>query len=523
MRPESMSPLAPRPRAARRTSSILDVVLDSAQRAAVEQPAGDAILILGEAGHGKTTVAIHRLAHLWKSSSTPLRAAVIVPTEGLAASLQPMLRQLGVDLEVMTYDRWASLQARRAFRRLPRESESTPPGVMRLKRHPELRSALAELASRAPGRIDNDRDTAAAPANVLATRGDLQHLFGDAVLLERVAEAAHLSSRDVSDTLERTRAQFCPRAEEEWADVTDRRRLRAVDGRKLDEGTATEFATTIDVEDYAVLFELARLRSAARSRAPAKMTTYSVLLVDEAQELAPLELSLLGRSLEPAGTLIVAGDADQHTDETSSFRGWQRAMSELGRPEHATVRFEIGYRCPPYVVDLAHAILGVPTVAPGAEEVRPAGACRRFADEAALVAWLTSDLRNLLRRDRRASVAMVCRSPRTARRLNDRLRAADIPARLAFDGRFFARGMVHVTTVEEVKGLEFDFVVIPDASVRDYPNDSPARRAMYVAVTRARHQVALACVGEASELGGGHLLRITSPIPASRESRRDPS
>jgi hypothetical protein len=167
--------LTPRSRAARRTTSIQDIVLDPAQRAAVEQPAGNALLILGEAGHGKTTVAIHRLAHLWKSSSTPLRAAVIVPTEGLAASLQPMLRQLGVDLEVMTYDRWASLQARRAFRRLPRESESTPPSVMRLKRHPELRSALAELANREPGRIDNDMEVAAPPANVLATRGDLQH------------------------------------------------------------------------------------------------------------------------------------------------------------------------------------------------------------------------------------------------------------------------------------------------------------------------------------------------------------
>jgi superfamily I DNA/RNA helicase len=69
---------------------------------------------------------------------------------------------------------------------------------------------------------------------------------------------------------------------------------------------------------------------------------------------------------------------------------------------------------------------------------------------------------------------VVCRSPRTARRITERLRAAEIPARLVFDGRFFARGVVQVTTVEEVKGLEFDFVIIPDAGVRDYPNDRAA-------------------------------------------------
>jgi DNA helicase-2/ATP-dependent DNA helicase PcrA len=376
---------------------------------------------------------------------------------------------------------------------------------MRLKRHPELRSALAELANREPGRLDKDMEVAAPPANVLATRGDLQHLFGDAVLLERVARAARLAPGDVSETLDRTRTQFSARAEEEWAHVTDRRRLLAVDGRKLDEGTASEFASTIDVEDYAVLFELARLRAAKRSRlSAARMTTYDRLLLDEAQELAPLELALLGRSLEPNGTLIVAGDADQHTDETSSFRGWESTMTELGRPEHATVRFEIGYRCPPDVVELAHAILGAPAVAPSAAAVST-GACRRFDDEAAIFAWMTRDLRHLLRRDRRASIAMVCRSPRTARRITEGLHAAEIPARLVFDGRFFARGVVQVTTVEEVKGLEFDFVIIPDAGMHDYPNDPAARRAMYVTVTRARHQVVVACVGEVSTLGGGYL------------------
>jgi ATP-dependent exoDNAse (exonuclease V) beta subunit len=41
--------------------------------------------------------------------------------------------------------------------------------------------------------------------------------------------------------------------------------------------------------------------------------------------------------------------------------------------------------------------------------------------------------------------------------------------------------------------------------MHDYPNDPAARRAMYVAVTRARHQVVVACVGEASGLGAGYL------------------
>src|SRR5262249_29249046 len=133
----------PRPAAARkRIPSLIDVELDEAQRAAVERPQGRALLVLGEAGHGKTTVALHRLAHLWRPSRGRPRAAVVVPTDGLTRLLQPSLRRLGVDVEVLTYDRWASSRARRAFRRLPPESESTPPSVMTLKRHPALRVAL---------------------------------------------------------------------------------------------------------------------------------------------------------------------------------------------------------------------------------------------------------------------------------------------------------------------------------------------------------------------------------------------
>ncbi|HEY8041254.1 MAG TPA: ATP-binding domain-containing protein [Polyangiaceae bacterium] len=494
-----MTLFTPRPRAARRrVPSLVDVVLDPAQKAAVERPAGRPLLVLGEAGVGKTTVALHRLAHLWRTSppGSPLRAAVVVPTDGLVRLLQPALRKLGVDVEVLTYDRWAAAQARRAFRRLPRESDLTPPSVMALKRHPALRPVLEELAARPPGRIDDDVDAPARPSRARVTRGDLQHLFGDRVLLERVARAGGLSSRSVIDTLDRTRIQFSLTAEQEWAHVTDRERLVAVDHRGLDEGTVTGNAGTMDVEDYAVLFELERLRSTRVGHAGVVKPTYDLLMLDEAQELAPLELALLGRTMKPGGTLVVAGDAHQQTDETATFLGWDAAMRELGCPEHETVELAIGYRCPPDVVALAHAILEP------ARDVAAANATplHSFPDERALVAWLAPGLRELRRRDPRASIAVVCRHPRTARRLTPMLQAAEIPSRVVFDGRFLARGPVQVSIVEEVKGLEFDFVVVPDAGAREYPDDAAARRAMYVAVTRARCGVAMACVGQGTRV-----------------------
>ena len=89
-----------------------------------------------------------------------------------------------------------------------------------------------------------------------------------------------------------------------------------------------------------------------------------------------------------------------------------------------------------------------------------------------------------------------------ARRMARRLSTMDLPVRLVFDGRFLPRGPIQVSTVDEVKGLEFDFVVVPDASEVDYPEDTGARRALYVALTRARHQAVLACAGAPSRLVG---------------------
>jgi len=294
----------------------------------------------------------------------------------------------------------------------------------------------------------------------------------------------------IDATLDHTRVQFSARAEREWAHVTDRERLVAIDRRALDDGTATADAGTVDVEDYSVLFELDRLRAAHEGRTATAPRPHDLVLIDEAQELAPLELALVGRSVAEGGTLIVAGDADQHTDATGSFLGWEATMRELGRPDHATAHLEAGYRCPPDVVRLARAVRdGSAPADPGAVHVVG------FVDGHSLVARLAAEVRAFARRDPRASVAVVCRSPRFARFVAEELPRADVPARLVFDGKFLPRGPVQVTTVEETKGLEFDVVIVADANLQAYPATPEARRAMYVAVTRARHQVLIAHVG----------------------------
>ena len=86
-----------------------------------------------------------------------------------------------------------------------------------------------------------------------------------------------------------------------------------------------------------------------------------------------------------------------------------------------------------------------------------------------------------------------------ARRLAQHLRRG-LGLRLALDGDYQFVGGINVTCVQQAKGLEFDYVVVPDASTAVYPATPAGRRALYVAVTRASHQLVLSTVGPWTEI-----------------------
>src|SRR5207248_9507374 len=102
--------LLPRPPGLRsRPASPIDVDLDQAQREVVDLPGRETVLILGEAGCGKTTVALHRLRALRRRGNERFRAACVVPNEGLRRLIESLLHRLGLDdVETWTWEKFAS-------------------------------------------------------------------------------------------------------------------------------------------------------------------------------------------------------------------------------------------------------------------------------------------------------------------------------------------------------------------------------------------------------------------------------
>jgi DNA helicase IV len=81
----------------------MQIVLDPQQRRAVDQRAHRSLLLLGEAGVGKTTAALHRVAALAgraQSDGQSFRALVLAPTPGLVAKCAAVVARLRVEANV---------------------------------------------------------------------------------------------------------------------------------------------------------------------------------------------------------------------------------------------------------------------------------------------------------------------------------------------------------------------------------------------------------------------------------------
>jgi DNA helicase II / ATP-dependent DNA helicase PcrA len=480
--------------ARRRRPSPLVVDLDAAQRAAVDLPSDRSVLLLGDAGYGKTTVALHRAAKLAadaRASGRAFSAVVIVPTRGLARLCRLALDRLDAsDVQAFTFSQWIADQARAVFAGIPeREADGTGVVTMRLKRHPALQGVLPWIASGTPAMKELKEVRPRAPAN----RRDLLHIFGDRAVLERVVaeSGGALGVRAIEETLSHTRVQFSPRTEHAHRDV-DADRLATLDSRPIDEGTPMHDAETIDVEDYAVLFELNHLKVGRDEGPRGALSQYHHIVLDEAQELAPIELSVLARACAPGGSVTVAGDAQQRTDPTSFFGGWDRVVGTLAPRGHEVVRLTESYRCPPAVETFARALFTAPASTLPAGD--PALIATRFDAELHLLATIVDVLVERRTDDPTATLVVIARTAAAARRLHGVV-GEPLGAHLALHGDVRFRAGIQITSVEEARGLEFDYVVIPDAGPIAYPGTEDGRRALYVAVTRAIHGVWLCTAG----------------------------
>jgi DNA helicase-2/ATP-dependent DNA helicase PcrA len=127
----------------------------------------------------------------------------------------------------------------------------------------------------------------------------------------------------------------------------------------------------------------------------------------------------------------------------------------------------------------------------------------RFTDRGAAVAFLSDALRDLVRDEPLASVAILTPSPAASALVHDGLERGELPGlhRVEHQDFSFSPG-IEVTEIEQAKGLEFDYVILVDVTAEHFPDTPAARRLLHVGATRAVHQLWLTSVGTPSALVG---------------------
>jgi hypothetical protein len=201
------------------------------------------------------------------------------------------------------------------------------------------------------------------------------------------------------------------------------------------------------------------------------------VVVDEAQDLSPMECRALGRRCS-TGAATVLGDLAQGTTPWAAS-SWESLLSNLGKPDTQVRELSVGYRVPRQILDYASTLLAV--IAP---ELRPASSLR--ADPGALdlvqvpaaalgPALVQACLQACARPGSVAVIAADPQIPALARVLDDAGTEHGTPGS---DSRLT---LVPVTLA---KGLEYDHVIVVEPA-RIASAEARGLQRLYVALTRA--------------------------------------
>jgi len=457
-------------------------LIDPEQFELITRPATGFLAIRGTAGSGKTTVALHRIAYLAFDDPQvdSSRTLVTVFSPALRNYVGHVLPSLGLaNVQISTLHTWLTEQRQRHFPQLPRRTrEDAPALVQRLKLHPAIEAALTEQVRRVSG----SKSAGQALDDWAST------LTQEKLIVEACSEIAPgaFSTEEIRRFVE-------------WNQRRNEELFARLEGD-------SESRPELDPEDDALLLRAWQLRVGPLHLSRGRPLRYRHIAIDEVQDFSAIEVHVLLGCLDRNQSITLAGDTQQHVIEHSGFTSWSEFLKGLGLPGTAVETLRVSYRSTRQILDFALTLLGdllEDDEPPVATRSGPPIELFRFTDRGACVAFLADALQQLSNQEPTASVAILTPSPEASALYFDGISKNDaLPVRRVENQDFsFAPG-IEVTEIEQVKGLEFDYVILVDVNGVNYPDSAISRRLLHVGATRAIHQLWLTTVGTPSSLLG---------------------
>ncbi len=445
------------------------------------------LVIQGGPGTGKTAVGLHRASYLLYAHRHELRRILVVgpnPTfMDYISHVLPILGEDAVDQRAVA-ELVEGVEASRSDRPEAERLKGDARMAELLRRAAESR--LEPRPERFEARVDGAylRVTADEVAELVAgARGELglgaaaRQRFRTELLRRlyalygaKLGAGAYRAFDELERGLRREGGftQFLDRV---WPVVKPERLVSGLLGSRSQLAPAAE--GLFDADEQRVLVRRAggwtpadlALIDEARSLLDAPPRVYGHVIVDEAQDLTPMQLRMVGRRMTGAFTLL--GDIAQATG-AHLYDSWDDLLPHLpGGEETELEELEHAYRVPREIMDFSLPLLEL--IAPG---TRPPRAYRTGAEPPRLVG---------------AANPLAAGLSEAARLGGEEgLTAVIAPATLRPDqevGSVFDETRLPVLTPREAKGLEFDHVVVVEPAAIA-AGSREGLRELYVALTR---------------------------------------
>ena len=472
----------------------------------VRADADQTVCVQGAPGTGKTAVGLHRIAYLLYAIRERMgRGGVLVvgPNRGFLSYIRGVLPALGevsvtqvtvadlvATVPVRTADtglaarvkadaRMAEVLRRALWAQLaePGEAIMLPRGARRWRVSAvELAGQVAELRARG--------------VRYGAGRGMLAHRIAHLILTKM--EAAGEPCDDQTHEAVRRTTQVRAAVDATWPKADP---VRLVIRLLSDAGALSRAASGLldPAEQQAITWSKPARgpASAPWSAADAVLVDEAAdliertpslahVVVDEAQDLSPMECRAIGRRCA-TGSATVLGDLAQGTTPWAAA-SWQQLLGHLGKQDTGVQVLDTGYRVPRQILDFASRLLG--HIAPGLTAARslrqdPGSLVITQAAGGLLPGALASACTEALRGP--GSAAVIAADDQIGP-LSGTLRKAGVPHSVLNDDP--GRASLLLVPVTLAKGLEFDQVIVVEPG-RIAAAEARGLQRLYVALTRA--------------------------------------
>jgi len=471
-----------------------------------------ALVIQGGPGTGKTAVGLHRAAWLLYASPALAREGVLIvgPNRTFIRYIGQVLPSLG---EQSVEQREIDALISRPHKEIPESRElATLKGSGRMATILErllwnrIREPEAEVIVRVGNgraRIGTDAVMAlqAAARERTRTYQGARMRFRDTLAEQLAASAgrptvrgAPLSNEDIL-TAVRKSSEYQKLTNRVWQRVApealfaelfkNRRRLTALAGDLLSDD---EVALLLSVDPPAGRVEMTptdvALFDEARWLIDPEMRTFGHVVIDEAQNLTPMELRMVVRRARRQ-SLTILGDIAQRTTE-AGLSTWEHVLREAGVDTFATSELELSYRVPDDFLRLAAGIADEGTRVPRGVRRAPWPPVAVGVEEPAIGAAV---VRLAARMARDVGSVGIVTGPEQLPAVRAALAAAGVDHA---DGTREALGPgVNLLDMHVVKGLEFDAAIVVEPAAMLGLRPDGGRGGLYTALTRSTRALAI--------------------------------